>query len=291
MKRAATVGLVVLVISALVLLNVSNTAAKRERGNRPHRELIRKDQRMHRVQRQRVRNLQPRVRRRAASSQVRAGTRHRNNRRLQWGRARGNGNRPQVRNWSRGARRNGAISRALRQNRQLQRAQRSAFRGARGNRRAFDRRNHGRTGRNFLNAFRRHGGSRIARTDRRGFTRQLRGLHRALLAYRNHAPKRFRGGHHGRHFNWVHSFSNIDLAPIYYLIEQYGYGPEVVEHYVDYGRDQGLSLAEIILGIQALIEFLQQFQDYLPAGGFPFPPPPGGPPLPIPTPYGFFPPQ
>jgi hypothetical protein len=59
--------------------------------------------------------------------------------------------------------------------------------------------------------------------------------------------------------------NGVDLGPIYHVIQQYGLDPHLVDHYVEYCSSRGLPLADIFLGIQAIVSLVEQFKGCLPA--------------------------
>lgn len=343
-ETAKTLSLVATAIAAVMLMSPFDAFAQRDRQNGPREDNMPNETRKHRAERPRVKDIRPKIASQAVSSQAQSGPRSQPRKRFRWGRIPQNGsegarvtrshdqdnagrvnrsdNRDRSRSVNRSEDRNRhrSVRSTQRRDRDLKRAQRKAPRRAAANRRALASRDRFPSAEHSLRAQQRSAGRGLPRGARRGFRSELGRINGMLSARGYQVPRRF------RHPRWVADAARVynpggaryanrvDLGPIYHVIQRYGYGPHLVDNYVEHCSAQGISVADIMLGIQTILYIVEQFKGCLPpaacvlpkpvpscfpAAACPLPPPPPLPaclpplpaclpPLPVPPPLPGF---
>ena len=305
---ARALGLTATGIAAVLLMSPVDALSQRDRQERRQGEAIRSERHADREDRQRVTSNRPKSAEKAVSSQGQPGRPDQSVKRFKWGRVSqkekqsARVNRSDHRDRSRTAdqaqkeKQERSVKRKKRRDLDPQRVQSHALRRDRTNRQAYASRRQFPSPEYRVKPQPRHRSGQLRRGQRNDFRRELGRINGMLRARGYEIPRRF------NHPNWVAGaariydprraryLNGVDLGPIFYIIERYGYGPHLVENYVEYCTARGLSLPDIFLGIQAIVTIVEQFKGCLPAVACA--PPPCGPacvpaaacPLPLPLP-------
>jgi len=89
-------------------------------------------------------------------------------------------------------------------------------------------------------------------------------------------PNRVAGRpHRGKTKRFI-NVSNVNIGPIAEIITKYRrHGPRVIREYIDCGRSRGWTFAEILAGVQMILNMVNQLSSHYPMGVAPppFPPP------------------